>query len=396
MGKSARCRLACLRSAMAAALVLPTVACLNVPAKSGAMAFAPNVDIGADQLQLQVYEMGRLFSGEIVRASDSIAVETTDPSVRQRALMWKLDGIPLVQEAALRDDPLIAELDLAAFADQQQAYFTGGDGRAAFGAQQSIAVNASHEMVTQLAAAVLRTTKNGQVSEKAVDQMHTWVAQHPLVGPSMQRQSILGADWDPLTAANGSISETVVSMNRTLRLVTLRLGYLNESLADQMRWNAQALMGQALGPHGGDSLIASGAITMRAMGDLATDAPTLVARERTALLAGVDRERALTLADVDRQRLETLRALDGERLAMSATIAAEREAVLKGIEAERTATMRSADSLTQRVIGRTESMVTRLLWEAAAATLLIVAAIAIATLVVGRRKDARRYSMAER
>src|SRR5271170_3037608 len=148
MGMSARFRLARLRSAMAVAVLLPIAACLKVPAKSGAMAFAPNVDIGADQLQLQVYEMGRLFSGDIVRASDSIAVETTDPHVRQRALMWKLDGIPLVQEAALRDDPLIAELDLAAFVDQQQAYFTSGDGREAFGAQQPVAVNASHDMVT--------------------------------------------------------------------------------------------------------------------------------------------------------------------------------------------------------------------------------------------------------
>ena len=396
MGMSARSRFACLRSAMTMAIALPSAACFKVPAKSGAMAFAPNVDIGADQLQLQVYEMGRRFSGDIVRASDSIAVQTTDPSVRQRALMWKLDGIPLVQEAALRDDPLIAEVDLAAFADQQEAYFTSGDGRGAFGAQQAIAVNASHAMVIHMHEALLRTTKNGQLSDQAVDRMNTWVARHPLVGPDMQRQSILGAEWDPLTASNGNITETVGSMNRTLRGVTLRLGFLNETLADQMRWNAQALMGQALGPHGGDSLIASGAITMRAVGDLATDAPGLVARERTALLAGVDRERALTLADVDRQRLETLRAVDGERVALSATLAAEREAVLKGIEAERVATMRSADSLTQRVIGRTESMVTRVLWEGAAATLLIVVAVAMATLFVGRRQDARRYSVAER
>ena len=322
MGISARSRFARLRSAVTVAAALVFAACFKVPAKSGAMAFAPNVDIGADQLQLQVYEMGRRFSGDIVRASDSIALLTTDPRVRQRALMWKLDGIPLVQEAALRDDPLIAEIDLAAFADQQEAYFTSGEGREVFGAQQPLAVNASHDMVAQMNAAVLRTTKNGQISEEALYWMNSWVARHPLVGPQMQRQSILGADWDPLTAANGNITQTVSSMNRTLRGVTLRLGYLNETLADQMRWNAQALMSQALGPHGGDSLLASGAITMRAMGDLAADAPTLVARERTALLAGVDRQRALTLADVDRQRLETLRAVDGERVAMSATLAA--------------------------------------------------------------------------
>ena len=396
MGISARSHFARLPSVLAVAITLPLAACLKVKPQSSVMESAPNVDIGADQLQLQDYEMGRRLSSSIVQASDSIALLTADPHVRQRALMWKIEGIPLVQEASLRDDPLIAGVDLTAFSLQQEAYFTSGDGRDAFGAQQPIAVNASRNMKEQMLAAIRRTMKNGQISEDALGRMDAWAARHPLVGPDMQRQSILGADWDPLAAANGSIGQTVVSMNRTLRGVTLRLGYLNETLADQMRWNAQALMGAALGPHGGDSLLASGAITMRAMGDLATDAPALVARERTALLAGVDRERALTLANVDRQRVETLRALDGERVALSATLTAERVAVLTGIDAERIATMRSADSLAQRAIGRTETMVTRLLWEGAAATLLIIIAIALATLFVGRRRDERRYSPGER
>ena len=98
----------------------------------------------------------------------------------------------------------------------------------------------------------------------------------------------------------------------------------------------------------GDSLFTTGTGALRSAGLLADSAPAIIARERLALLAGIDRERILALADVDRQRIETLRDLTAERLALEATIDAQRKALMADVRAERIATLLAADSLTQR------------------------------------------------
>jgi type II secretory pathway component HofQ len=103
------------RSAAAFLAPLALAACPKVPTQTASMQAAPNVDVTADQLQVQVYSMGQRFSSMLAMAADSISSVSGDPLVQRRALRWKLAATPLVQEASLRDDPLVAAVDLAAF-----------------------------------------------------------------------------------------------------------------------------------------------------------------------------------------------------------------------------------------------------------------------------------------
>jgi hypothetical protein len=375
------------RRALAAFMLpLALAACPKAPTQTASMEAAPNVDVSADQLQMQVYAQGQRLSGMIAVAADSIERATADPRVRRRALEWKLAATPLVQEASLRDDPLVAAVDLAALSRQQYAYFATGDGRSAFGALQPVAVNSSRAMEHDMTGLLRRSSKEDDLSPRADSTLNAWVELHPITGTEMQRQSVLGADWRLLGVSNTSLASQVVSMNRTIRGMTLRLGYINETLSSQLRWNAQLLTLEALESPRGDSLFGASNKALRSAGDLAATMPDLIAHERGAVMAGIDRERVLAMSDVDRQRVETLHALTTERLAIEAAIQREREAVMSGITAERIAAFKTADSVAQRTIGRTESMVTRLLWEGVIATVLIIVAGAAAAVYVVKAK----------
>jgi hypothetical protein len=349
---------------------------------------APNVDVSADQLQVQTYAMGHVVNGSIERAADSILNASSDPQVRRRAILWKLSATPLVQEASLRNDPLVAVVDLAAFTEQQTAYFTTGEGRQTFGALQPVAVDASQRMQREVVGLMQRSMKGNELPAEATARLAAWTAEHPMTGPDLQRASVLGADWTVLGASNESVVGTVVNMDRTLRGLALRLGYLNETLSAQLRWNAQLLADEMVNSPRGDSLLRPGASTIRAVGDLAAGAPELLARERVAVLAGVDRERVLALADIDRQRVETLHAISGERVAITATLDSERVAVMAGLTKERIAALHGVDSIAQAQISHTEAALTRLLWEGVFGALIVVAALTLGGMFVVRQRRA--------
>jgi hypothetical protein len=360
--------------------------CPKVPTGTASMQQAPNVDVTADQLQLQAFAMGHEVNGTIAATADSILNATTDVGVRRRAMLWRLNATPLVQEAALRNDPLVAVVDLAALTEQQSDYFTTGDGKNAFGTLQPVAVGASQQMQRDVVALMARSMKNGQLPPRFTERLADWTAKHPITGPDFQRESILGADWQALGATDQSLTGTVANMDRTLRGLALRLSYLNETLSAQLRWNAQLLTTEMMNSPRADSMLRPGTSTIRALGDLATGAPDLIARERVAVLAGVDRERVLALSDIDRQRVETLRALTGERLAITTTLDSERVMVVAALDKQRVAALVGVDSVARAQIGHAEAAATRLLWEGVFGALLVVAALTAGGVVVARAR----------
>ena len=125
----ARARARLLGVAAVAATALAVGACASVPTRSAAMQSSPGVTLSANELQLRDFEMGRNLSARIAEAADQIIAQSTDPAGRRNAMLWKISAVPLVQEAALRNDPQIAGMDLLAFSMQQVDYFTTGSGR---------------------------------------------------------------------------------------------------------------------------------------------------------------------------------------------------------------------------------------------------------------------------
>lgn len=346
------------RQAVATALALG--ACARVPTQSASMQVTPAVVSTAALVQVQSFETGRNISTIIEQAADSIMAVTTDPVVRRNALVWKISAIPLVQEAALRTDPVIAAADLYSFTIQLSDYLGTGSGSHAFGAEQPIAVAAAADAERAAKGLVDGSVKDGQLSPQSDSYLRRWAAAHPMQGPALRRASLLSSDWKALGVSEQSLAATVGNVDRTLTNITYRLSYLNESLAEQARWNAELAGGDALRAPRVDSLLGSGTTTLRSVGLFADDFPTLLDREREALMRDVDRQRILAFQDIAAQRVALQAALNQER----ATLMSE-------VREERIAAFRSVDSVAVRTIEQSGAMLRRLAWQITLSALVV-------------------------
>jgi hypothetical protein len=339
-------------------------ACASVPTQSASMQTAPELAASATQLQLRSFEMGRALSTLIEQAADSIQTTSPDPVTRRTALLWKVSGIPLVQEAALRLDPLVAAVDLAAFTIQQLDYFTTGSGRDAFGPQQSIAVAAARESERIVLASAGRNLKSGRLSPQFAISVRQWAAEHPMHGPTLTRATILDSDWDALGLSAQSLQATIGNVDRTITNITYRLSFLNETLAKQARWNAELAMAEAMDSPRVDSIYGIGTATLGSVGTFLDSTPALLDRQREALMRDVDRQRVLAFQDIAAQ----VRVLE-------VTLAQERAALMAQVGQEREATLLAADSVVSRSLIQSEVALDRLLRKVLVGALLVVLAL---------------------
>ena len=350
-------------SVATAATLLAVGACVKVPTQTASMQAAPEVASSAALVQLQSFETGRAISTIIEQAADSIMAATTDPVIRRHALLWKISAIPLVQEAALRADPVIAAADQYGFTIQLSDYLTSGSGSHSFGAEQPIAVAAAAGAERTALGLVAGILKSGQLSAKGEAFVRNWAAANPMTGPGLRRASILSSDWKALGVSDNSLAATVGNMDRTLANLTYRLSYLNETLAAQARWNAELAGGEALRTPRIDTLLGSGTTTLRSVGLFADDFPTLIDREREALMRDIDRQRVLAFEDIAVQRV-----------ALETALTSERAVLMEQLKQERIAVLLSADTLAQRSIDRSGAMLRQLALEIMVVALIVVGA----------------------
>jgi len=350
-------------------------ACARVPSQSASMQASPAVVVSANQLQLQAFEMGRTLSMIIEQAADSIQLASADPAVRRNALLWKISAIPLVQEAALRNDPHVATVDLLAFTIQLSNYLATGSGRASFGSEQPIAVAAAGDAERAAMALVAGSLASGQLPTNAEANLRKWAAGHPMQGPALRRASILESDWQALGLSDDSFMATVGNVDRTLVNISYRLSYLNETMILEARWNAELSAGEAMRSPRVDSLFGASTATLRAVGTLSDTLPALIDTQREAMMRDIDLERIAMMGDIDRQRVLAFRDLAVQREALQAALSAERAALMAQVGQERVAAFLSADSLAQRSIERSGVMLRQLALEILVAGLVIVAAL---------------------
>jgi hypothetical protein len=130
-----------------------------------------------------------------------------------------------------------------------------------------------------------------------------------------------------------------------------RLGYMNESLLKQVRWNTELMVAAAAeGPAIRPTLSATNRALER-IGTLAETTPGLL----DSMGAGV----VVTLRE---ERIATIGALSAERTAVMEGVAEERMAVIAAVRDERLAILAAADAIAARSIERSERAARRLMW----------------------------------
>ncbi len=350
------------RLALLSALALLAGACAKVPTQSASMQAAPEVSSSAALIQLQAFETGRAISTLIESAADSIQAASTDVDVRRNALLLKISAIPLVQEAALRIDPVIAAADLYAFTIQFSDYVEIGAGKTSFGAGQPVAVAAAAAAEQAALDLVSGNLRSGQLSANSEAHLRAWAAEHPMQGPALRRASFLSSDWKALGLSDNSLAASVGNMERTLVNVTYRLSYLNETLAAQARWNAELAGGEALRAPAVDSLVGTVSTSLGSVGTFADGFPAFLDGWREALMR-----------DVDRQRVLAFEAVADQRVALEAALNLEREVLMRQVREERIAAFLSIDSVTVRTLDRSAAILRRLIFQVALSAAAVVA-----------------------
>jgi hypothetical protein len=168
--------------------------------------------------------------------------------------------------------------------------------------------------------------------------VHQWAAEHPLTGPLVTREStapLLAASVSD--SAGGGLLKKAAGLLEDTRDITARVDIYAASLPRQARWQAELVASDAMNAPVLQSVMAELARTVDILdrvGGVAANTPALVARERAAVLEGIDQERR-SLQDF----------ISGERRAVLADVGQERAAVLEALRAERMATLQQLDGL---------------------------------------------------
>ena len=98
------------------------------------------------QLRLKNQHSAVPLSGIIEAHADMILADTQDPDVRKAALLWKINGIPSIQQAAFQPDPFLAFLDMWVFSVQMRLFFSEGHGKEALKRWHPVAVEGAHKV----------------------------------------------------------------------------------------------------------------------------------------------------------------------------------------------------------------------------------------------------------
>ena len=340
----------------AAAVALASACALKVPQQSASLTAIEATDVTAGELQMRIYEAGRRFSSIIEATADTIAARSPDPTIRHNALNWKIAAIPLIEEASLRPDPVVAAVDLWGFSMQLADYVERGDGRDAFGDLESLAIAATDTLERLMRDISTRVAGAGKTAPSG-QSLRTWAEQHPLRGSDLRRESVLSSNLKALSMTETSLTGTIAGLQRNLIGVNNRLGYLNEGVFKRVLWQSQLATADLV-----PQLLQSGRTAL--MHDLSDQQRQLMGeldKQRLATLSMVSAERAIVLDRVSGERGAVLEGIRQEREAALAALRDERVAVLDRIRAERVGALASMDSIAQHSIDHAGAVVGRLL-----------------------------------
>ena len=206
-------------------------------------------------LQLELAAYARRFDALVSSASDEISDAAASRLVRKRALLWQLRMVPVVEQAAYVTNPRAAYLYTLAVAVMQRRYLEDGDGRALFGDQQEIALEAARQLEDD-AVGIGRSFLTRSELKRVTGEVDELAARYPIRGKefayqgalgvteSLERsqslQSLLTLPLAPFRALEGvdSGAQAIHDFNQTAR----RFSDVVARLPEQMRGEAQLLL----------------------------------------------------------------------------------------------------------------------------------------------------------
>jgi hypothetical protein len=331
-------------SFLAICLIMVIAGCKTTTVKSTIMKQHNIKHFTSQEIQIRVSEFSSHFAHTVEASADEIRSQTTDSTIRSRALVWKIYAISECQSAATSADPLMAIIDMWTFVLQMADYFETGEGKNIFGELQPIAVNTARSLEEQMV---------NMVKEKALpegialmqDFVNDWAEKHPIKTRFYTRDSTLPLLTDIYRVSQRGAMDTMGDIDQGIRDVSDRIWFLADNLPRQIRWQAEYLMETTVSGQKMEETLNNVNTLVKSIDRMARvveQSPELIERERTAVFAEIREERKEVLESIDKQRTETIQVLNEEILL-----------AIKALHEERIATV---EDVSKRMEGKVESL----------------------------------------
>lgn len=287
------------------------------------------VTMAGHELRVRNYMLAEYFSARVEESADEILGASSDHSVRENAVLWKMHAIPAMQAAAFFGDPLGALASQVVFCVQMHHYFRDGLGMDVFGKQQEIAIETASEIEKVAYSHVKKALPEANMDTLRA-RIDRYARANPIRSPRFKRVSD-----DPILARTFGEDETVgglraaSAMTEQMRDLSDRMAILTDYGPRQARWQVQYLREQVPG------MAAAACDTM-----LVGLSPFM---EELMRFLDSQRELGFELARSERQKV--LDALAEERQAATSVLDTERQATFEEIARERAATMVDLSSI---------------------------------------------------
>ncbi len=350
-----------------------------------------DIEMSARELRVRVVEFGRSFSASVEQSADRIIAATESPAERRAAILWKVRAIPAAQEAVLQIDPLMALVDVWAFAMQMEVFFDSGPGSHWFEPGNDEALRTARRLVLDAHNFAVRVSVSGNVDAPEAE-IRGWVGNHAIGDDLFLRDSVIGSGANLLGSQRGAFA-LVEDMNTTTREVGYRLAFYNEYLLKQVRWAIELGGEEFFDVPAIDSLLTAVHQTMATADGLTSEFDALAARERDVLLTMVGSERRIVLADLERQRIAMLAALADERGIVLDALTLERIAAMESIRGEREATLAVLAAMVENGKSEARAIVDYAMYRVAilfAVGLFVLLVVVVVVVVVLRRSLGRK------
>lgn len=304
-----------------------------------------NVAVTYDQVRLRMRAMVDPMCGEIERTADAIIAGTTNRSVQQGALRWKIEGVPALREATFQPDPMTAVFDTWVLCNQMADYFDRGHGKELLGEASPLAVSTCRRMEDEFARIAVEASASGDVSKMRAF-AREWAAQHPIRISIAYRESALSRALEEEIRESFSLGAAAVEVVTTVDDLNRRLEIYSDQLFRQARWEVELFKSELLenvpvekveklaeqAVVTADRLVSSTERTLL----VAENAPTLIASEREIAIKALQDEITRTITFVQEERIAALKHLTAERIAalfeLHEAITHERKALTQDVE----------------------------------------------------------------
>ncbi|MBF5044200.1 chemotaxis protein [Aggregicoccus sp. 17bor-14] len=357
-------------AALAVGLALAGCATVEAP-PSAALQKVGRSDLRPEELRIQVRALAPRFSGQLENLADDIARDAGDAPTRLAMTRFKANAIPAMQSALFQPDPVAAVVDAWALVAQLQDALV--DIEAQTPGRARLATPAFAGMERELEA-VWADLTGKQDTSQARARVHRWARDNPLRG-SVSARTDTTALLAGLTAQSGvgALGTAGRLMDTTQDLVA-RMDLQTAFLPKQGRWQAELFtLGALQDPAYRDALpeLPLLATALQEVTRQVQAVPWLMARERSAVLAGVR----------------------DERLGAQGFVTSEREALVTELRQERVAVLQEMDRTVQRAVDRSfdraQALVDRMFLFALGLVLLAVLGALAVALLLRRRWSPR-------